>query len=332
MTTLEDHYRPDVAYHNSIHAADVTQTSHVMLLVPTLENVFTDLEMLAVIFACAIHDVDHPGVSNQFLVQTGSELALIYNDESVLENHHLAVAFSLLQRPECDVFAELPRKQRQLLRRVVIDMVLATDMSRHMDHLAHLKTMVETRKISGNCEINMENYSERIQVLQNLIHCADLSNPAKPLDLYRQWTERITREFFRQGDLERQLGIDVSPMCDRQAASIDKTQVGFIDYIVQPLWETWSELVYPDCQDVLDALERNRSWYQDQISASPPGGGIADPSGTTTTVTNGEVDINGDAVNDSRNHRSCIGSDVFLSSATVGFNTATAAATAVDGR
>jgi len=42
--------------------------------------------------------------------------------------------------------------------------VLATDMSRHMDHLAHLKTMVETRKISGNCEINMENYSERIQV------------------------------------------------------------------------------------------------------------------------------------------------------------------------
>jgi len=42
--------------------------------------------------------------------------------------------------------------------------VLATDMSRHMDHVAHLKTMVETRKISGNCEINMENYSERIQV------------------------------------------------------------------------------------------------------------------------------------------------------------------------
>ena len=43
--------------------------------------------------------------------------------------------------------------------------VLATDMSRHLDHLAHLKTMVETRKISGNCEINMENYSERIQVV-----------------------------------------------------------------------------------------------------------------------------------------------------------------------
>ncbi|XP_076964612.1 3',5'-cyclic-AMP phosphodiesterase 4D-like [Callospermophilus lateralis] len=32
--------------------------------------VFTDLEILAAIFASAIHDVDHPGVSNQFLMNT----------------------------------------------------------------------------------------------------------------------------------------------------------------------------------------------------------------------------------------------------------------------
>jgi len=37
LTLLEQHYRPTVAYHNSIHAADVTQTSHVMLLAPALE-------------------------------------------------------------------------------------------------------------------------------------------------------------------------------------------------------------------------------------------------------------------------------------------------------
>lgn len=142
-------------------------------------------------------------------------------------------------------------------------------MTKHMDHLAHLKTMVETRKISGNCEISMENYSERIQVLQCLVHCSDLSNPAKPLELYRQWTERITEEFFLQGDLEREKGIDISPMCDRNNASIEKSQVGFIDYIVQPLWETWAELVYPDCQFILEALEKNRNWYQDRIPDSP---------------------------------------------------------------
>jgi cAMP-specific phosphodiesterase 4 len=53
----------------------------------------------------------------------GSELALMYNDESVLENHHLAVAFKLLQEDGLDVFQNLPAKSRQTLRRIVIDIV-----------------------------------------------------------------------------------------------------------------------------------------------------------------------------------------------------------------
>ena len=45
--------------------------------------------------------------------------------------------------------------------------------------------------------------------------------------------------------------------------------MGFIDYIVHPLWETWADLVHPDAQDILDALEDNRDWYQSQIPVSP---------------------------------------------------------------
>ena len=64
------------------------------------------------------------------------------------------------------------------------------------------------------------------QVLQNLVHCADLSNPTKPLPLYRQWTDRIMAEFFQQGDREREAGLDISPMCDKHTASVEKSQVG----------------------------------------------------------------------------------------------------------
>ncbi|XP_062816042.1 3',5'-cyclic-AMP phosphodiesterase 4C isoform X2 [Anolis carolinensis] len=270
MMTLEDHYHPDVAYHNNIHAADVAQSTHVLLSMPALEAVFTDLEILAAIFAAAIHDVDHPGVSNQFLINTNSELALMYNDASVLENHHLAVGFKLLQEENCDIFQNLSKKQRQMLRKMVIDMVLATDMSKHMNILADMKTMVETKKVTSSGVLLLDNYSDRIQVLQNVVHCADLSNPTKPLELYRQWTERIMVEFFYQGDHEREKGMEISPMCDKHNASVEKSQVGFIDYIVHPLWETWADLVHPDAQEILDTLEDNREWYQSMIPQSPP--------------------------------------------------------------
>ncbi|KAM9720116.1 3',5'-cyclic-AMP phosphodiesterase 4B-like isoform 2-T3 [Menidia menidia] len=288
MLTLESHYHSDVAYHNSLHAADVVQSTHILLSTPALDAVFTDLEILAAIFAAAIHDVDHPGVSNQFLINTNSELALIYNDESVLENHHLAVGFKLLQEDNCDIFQNLMKKQRQTLRRMVIDMVLATDMSKHMCLLANLKTMVETKKVTSSGVLLLDNHTDRIQVLCNMVHCADLSNPTKPLDLYRQWTDRIMDEFFHQGDRERERGMEISPMCDKHTASVERTQVGFIDYIVHPLWETWADLVHPDAQDILDTLEDNRNWYQSMIpqSPSPPfytsdgeGGPNRDPEG-----------------------------------------------------
>uniref|UniRef100_A0A8C1S651 Phosphodiesterase n=2 Tax=Cyprinus carpio TaxID=7962 RepID=A0A8C1S651_CYPCA len=269
MMALEENYHADVAYHNSIHAADVVQSTNVLLSTPALEAVFTDLEILAAMFASAIHDVDHPGVSNQFLVNTNSELALMYNDSSVLENHHLAVGFKLLQEENCDIFQNLTKKQRQSLRKMVIDMVLATDMSKHMNLLADLKTMVETKKVTSLGVLLLDNYSDRIQVLQNMVHCADLSNPTKPLELYRQWTNRIMVEFFTQGDRERDKGIEISPMCDKHNASIEKSQVGFIDYIVHPLWETWADLVHPDAQEILDMLEDNREWYQSMIPHSP---------------------------------------------------------------
>lgn len=119
-----------------------------------------------------------------------------------------------------------------------VPQVLATDMSKHMSLLAELKTMVEMKKVTSLGVLLLDNYSDRVQVLQSLVRCADLSNSTKPLPLYRQWTDRIMAEFFQQGDRKRQSGLDISPMCDKHTASVEKSQVGFIDYIAHPLWET----------------------------------------------------------------------------------------------
>lgn len=136
----------------------------------------------------------------------------MYNDSSVLENHHLAVGFKLLQEENCDIFQNLTKKQRQSLRKMVIDMVrkwrqwqiyeavkkrskpenynqrmvlfiycvynslqvLATDMSKHMNLLADLKTMVETKKVTSLGVLLLDNYSDRIQVYFEILWSKDV--------------------------------------------------------------------------------------------------------------------------------------------------------------
>lgn len=141
-------------------------------------------------------------------------------------------------------------------------MVLATDMSKHMKLLADLKTMLETKKVTGNGVLMLDDFNDRIQVLQNMVHCSDLSNPTKPLELYKEWVDRLMDEFWAQGDREKAEGLEVSAMCDRDNANVEKSQVGFISFIVQPLWETWAELVHPDINHILDILKTNKSYYE----------------------------------------------------------------------
>lgn len=40
----------------------------------TLQSVFTPLEITAALFAATIHDVDHPGLTNQFLINSSEYL------------------------------------------------------------------------------------------------------------------------------------------------------------------------------------------------------------------------------------------------------------------
>ena len=67
------------------------------------------------LFAAAVHDFEHTGTTNNFHVQTKSRLAMIYNDRSVLENHHLSVAFRLLQNPDIDILMGLSKDEFKVL-------------------------------------------------------------------------------------------------------------------------------------------------------------------------------------------------------------------------
>ncbi len=57
------------------------------------------------------------------------------------------------------------------------------------------------------------------------VHCADLGNLGKRLALSLNWSARISKEFFCQGDAERAAGVPISGLCDRATADVGASQV-----------------------------------------------------------------------------------------------------------
>jgi high affinity cGMP-specific 3',5'-cyclic phosphodiesterase 9 len=99
----------------------------------------TEHDFGAMLLACFCHDYEHPGYNNLFMTMTNSELAIRYNDKSVLENHHVAATFNLLQRKENNIFSEFSTETYKETRETMITLVIATDMAYHFNDQGKLK-------------------------------------------------------------------------------------------------------------------------------------------------------------------------------------------------
>jgi hypothetical protein len=53
----------------------------------------------------------------------------------------------------------------------------------------------------------------------------------------------LLEEFFRQGDLERELGLPFSPLCDRNNTLVAVSQIGFIEFIVEPSMNVCADML-----------------------------------------------------------------------------------------
>ncbi|XP_060246374.1 dual specificity calcium/calmodulin-dependent 3',5'-cyclic nucleotide phosphodiesterase 1A isoform X2 [Meriones unguiculatus] len=210
-------------YHNLVHAADVAQTVHYIMLHTGIMHWLTELEILAMVLAASIHDYEHTGTTNNFHIQTRSDVAILYNDRSVLENHHVSAAYRLLQEEEMNILANLPKDDWRDLRNLVIEMVLATDMSGHFQQIKNIRSSLQQPE-----------GIDRSKTMSLILHAADISHPAKKWKLHYRWTMSLMEEFFLQGDKEAELGIPFSPLCDRNSTMVAQSQIGFIDFIVEP--------------------------------------------------------------------------------------------------
>eukprot|EP00479_Gromia_sphaerica_P008206 TRINITY_DN3028_c0_g1_i1.p1 TRINITY_DN3028_c0_g1~~TRINITY_DN3028_c0_g1_i1.p1 ORF type:complete len:397 (-),score=81.23 TRINITY_DN3028_c0_g1_i1:113-1303(-) len=293
LTAVEDGYL-DNPYHNSMHGADVAQAVHFFLSNTQIHEFLTDNEKIAIIISALIHDFEHPGLTNKFLIAAEDMLSTRYNDKHVLENHHLAAAAQILQRPGCAILENVSATDKKEIRSIMIHCVLATDLASHFDHIGNFK-----RRMTLGDPFDVGVREDRINILTMALKCADLGHASKPREIHHRWTQLVMEEFYRQGDKERRLGLPISAFMDRNKPQVAKSQTGFIDYLVKPLWECWvtwldSETIYNSCYKTL--LENHEEWKQLSLEESDPDFRDASPlasnseSPTQSPTNDGEKD------------------------------------------
>ncbi|KAK8767090.1 hypothetical protein V5799_006130 [Amblyomma americanum] len=207
LQLVESNYR-DNPYHNSTHAGDVMQATAYFLIGLRKKNIFDPLDEAICLVAAVIHDVDHPGRSTSFLCNANHELAILYNDRSVLETHHAALGFKLtLSSERVNIFANLERDAYRSVRASIIDMVLATEMTKHFEHLSKFLNAFQMSahedeafgpEDHGEMASSLCSADNIVLIKRMLIKCADVSNPARPIELCVQWAQRISEEYCAQ--------------------------------------------------------------------------------------------------------------------------------------
>jgi hypothetical protein len=127
-------------YHNYKHGVDVLFTSFRLVTVPGLTSAFSSLEVFSLLVGALAHDVGHPGLNNVYLVKAKHELAIRHNDRSPLENMHCTVLYEIASKENMNIFINLTDKEWRDVRKMIITIILGTDMSHHFEQIS--KTQV----------------------------------------------------------------------------------------------------------------------------------------------------------------------------------------------
>ncbi|KAL7269972.1 3',5'-cyclic-nucleotide phosphodiesterase [Rhizina undulata] len=275
-----DAYNPQIPYHNFRHVVDVLQavfyfllqlralplytTNDACILAPKYEKSLSALlkpiDAFTLLIVAIGHDVGHPGVNNNFLITLKAPLAQVYNDRSVLESFHCAAFSQVLIKYWPKILD---------LRKMMIEMILATDMGLHFDYMRKLDELKKRpdRRTEHRDENTIAGYKSLICAL--LIKCADISNVARTHECSEKWAKILIDEFAKQAAMESTLGIPsslVAPPVTDSVLALAKSQVGFMNIFALPLFQDVTEIL-PEMQFSVDELNANKNQWESKIKA-----------------------------------------------------------------
>lgn len=255
-------------FHNFQHGLSTFHIGFLLLDEAGLNKYLRDIEVLSILIGGIGHDLDHPGTNNAFQIQSQSELAVLYNDISVLESHHAATLFKILaeakEEQKGDIIEGLTQQERKEFRHVTLKAILATDMQHHGEHVQ------KARNFELGEDVNDSPPEERLAVVECIVHSADIGAQAMPVPVAQDWSLRVCAEFSSQAKTEAELGLVVTPfMTGLDDTKVrGKSQVGFVEYVMAPLWRNFSESLFPECKTFMTNLGENKHIFAEMAKGN----------------------------------------------------------------
>ncbi|XP_041484507.1 uncharacterized protein LOC121431091 isoform X2 [Lytechinus variegatus] len=243
-------------YHNSMHAADVCQAMHCYLQEEKLREALTPIEIMGALLGSAMHDLDHPGVNQKYLINSKHHLADLYQNSSILENHHWRVGISVLT--ETGLLDHLPPEEWKMFVDHIRSLILATDIARQQEFLSQFQNMLD------GSDLNLNKHETRKFILQIALKCADICNPCRTWQVTEKWGNVVSEEFFRQGDREKAEELPISMNCNRDTTTVPQIQCGFIGFVVEPLFKNWARFMPSNLSESMlhNMRENKRVWLE----------------------------------------------------------------------
>jgi len=281
MTEVHAGYK-DVPYHCYAHACDVLHTVYRFMCLSRSGQWMSKMDQYGLLIAAYCHDLGHFGKSNAFLVETDDPLAIRYNDRSPLENMHAAKLFKICQQPKTNIFGNSTKEDAKECRKVCVATILDTDNAKHFsmvkdmthiyemtEHICAKQALAEDDALEPQYKSDVLN-ANKLPLLGMLLHLADVSNPLKPFQICHAWAWRVLDEYFAQGDEEKELGLPVGMLNDRNKISRPGSQHGFINFLVAPLLLSATNL-FPVFSDLHVQMCANlREWRNIWIEEARP--------------------------------------------------------------
>ena len=269
LVEVSNHYKPQTLYHNCLHGTDVTQSCYIFFSHTNAEKIAKTnvLDLLSIFIAALGHDIGHPGLTNTFHINDSTDMAITYNDISVLENFHASTLFKIIRKSETNIFDKLTTIDYKIIRKRMICEILATDMANHGKVTSLIKSKISISEDGKDYKLNLLTGNEQTKndeqqcLLDFLIHLADLAHNTRLFRISLKWVELLSEEFWRQGDLEKKKNLPVSFLCDREDTDVPKSQKGFISGFILPTFKCLSS-IFPTLKFTVENANNNLKEWQ----------------------------------------------------------------------